>query len=256
MSIRRIGMLTLIFTMISYSIVSAEINDNVCKKEDEVLLEQLIEKHSEYLELYDTDDVEKLKDTQKKIKEDTKKLKKIEFIDSDKDIPKKKCKYLYKELNDAFKYKIKYINKNKDKYKEKSQKSYRYVKSTYEYIDKYIIKKELHIENGTLEQVYKDEDESLLIVKTKISPSYSNRATINQNFYNIDNIIKEQVGTKYKEIQYWAVAEMESGDIKKVISFTVDEELIKLINSGSSNALPNNLKNKVKDLWLTPSLRE
>ena len=67
----------------------------------------------------------------------------------------------------------------------------------------------LNIKFGTFEQGIKNGD--ILVVKAKITPSYNNKATINQNNFNVQDIVKNQGGNTYKEIQYWAVADMEDG---------------------------------------------
>lgn len=49
----------------------------------------------------------------------------------------------------------------------------------------------------------------ILIIKAKISPSYNNKATINQNGFNVEDIILNQGGDAFNEIQYWAVADID-----------------------------------------------
>lgn len=91
------------------------------------------------------------------------------------------------------------------------------------------------------------------IIKAKIEPSYSNKATIHQNFYNVENFIKKQNGNKYDEIQYWAVADMKSGEEEKVISFTLDK---KIINDLYNNEIVSNmLDNYLNDFWVIESLK-
>lgn len=92
----------------------------------------------------------------------------------------------------------------------------------------------------------------ILIIKAKIEPSYKNSATINQNGFNIEDIIKKQGGDKFKEIQYWAVADMQNGEESKVISFTLKEELIQNIKNG--NIVGNQIVENSEDVWILPSL--
>lgn len=94
---------------------------------------------------------------------------------------------------------------------------------------------------------------TLLIIKAKIEPSYSNKATVDQNYYNIEDIIKKQGGNRFTEIQYWAVADMTSGSEQKVVSFTVPEATIKNIANGKIVA--NQIGNYVDDLFVHASLR-
>ncbi|MCR5403951.1 MAG: hypothetical protein K6E91_09085 [Butyrivibrio sp.] len=91
-----------------------------------------------------------------------------------------------------------------------------------------------------------------LIIKAKISPSYSKEATIDQNYYSVCDIIKNQGGDKYDSIQYWAVADMTDGSEGKVISFTVPKQIIDRVVSGE--IVDNKLGDYLEDLWILPSL--
>lgn len=93
-----------------------------------------------------------------------------------------------------------------------------------------------------------------LTIKAKIEPSYNNKATIDQNYFNIENIIKNQGGTRFTQIDYWAVADMTDGSEKKVISFTLSEDIINKIANNQIAA--NTLGNYVDDLYILPSLQE
>lgn len=91
-----------------------------------------------------------------------------------------------------------------------------------------------------------------LIVKAKISPSYNNEATINQNYFNVEDLVQKQGCDTFSEIQYWAVADMTDGSESKVIMFTAGKDLISAIASGRFAA--NQMGNYVTDLWILPSL--
>lgn len=91
-----------------------------------------------------------------------------------------------------------------------------------------------------------------LVLKAKISPSYSNKATIDQNYYNVCRVIQEQGGSQFSKISYWAVADMTDGSEGKVISFTVGKDLIARIAAG--NFADNTLGDYLTDLWVLPSL--
>ncbi len=108
----------------------------------------------------------------------------------------------------------------------------------------------LNIKFGTFEEAIKNED--TLVVKAKITPSYNNKATINQNNFNVQDIVKNQGGDTYKEIQYWAVADMEDGSESKVVSFTISESVIQMI---ANNSIPGNtIMDYATDVWILPSL--
>ncbi|MGL5417529.1 MAG: hypothetical protein ACRDAU_17800 [Clostridium sp.] len=94
----------------------------------------------------------------------------------------------------------------------------------------------------------------VLIVKAKIEPSYSNKATINQNGFNIEDIILNQGGDEFEEIQYWAVAKMEDGSESKVISFTLNKSQIVAVKN---RKLPGNMiVDSSEELWVLPSLNK
>lgn len=94
---------------------------------------------------------------------------------------------------------------------------------------------------------------NVLVVKAKISDGYSNKATINQNYMNVADIIKNQNGDTFDEIQYWSVADMTDGSESKVISFTLDKSTIQGIKD--ENIVDIQLGDYVTDLWILPSLQ-
>ena len=49
---------------------------------------------------------------------------------------------------------------------------------------------------------------------------------------------------------------MEDGEESKVISFTLDEDLINKVANNNTNYLPTNIEDKLIDLWILPSLRD
>ncbi len=94
---------------------------------------------------------------------------------------------------------------------------------------------------------------STIVIKAKIDSNLTNKMTIEQNYYNVCDLIKNQGLDAYDEVQYWAVADTTSGDEAKVISFTVPKSVIDKIASG--NFPDNTLGDYVEDLWIHPSLK-
>lgn len=94
--------------------------------------------------------------------------------------------------------------------------------------------------------------DGVFVVKAKISPSYSNKATIDQNYFSVCDLIKKHGFNTCTELQYWAVADMTDGSESKVISFTVDSITIQGVYNG--NVIDNELGDYVTDLWILPSL--
>ena len=97
-------------------------------------------------------------------------------------------------------------------------------------------------------------NDGVTVIKAKITPSATNNMTIDQNYYNVVDYIKTHDMNGITELQYWAVADMSSGNESKVISFTVPEELIAKIQAGDVPA--NQLCDYVTDLWVHQSLKD
>ena len=97
-------------------------------------------------------------------------------------------------------------------------------------------------------------DRKTLVIKAKIESNLTKKMTIDQNFYNVTDIILKQGGDQFNEIQYWAVADMTDGSESKVIQFTVTADTIQAV--AEERILPNQLKDHVEDLWILPSLQQ
>lgn len=92
-----------------------------------------------------------------------------------------------------------------------------------------------------------------VVVKAKIKSNVTNEMTINQNYYNVDDLIRNHGFNTCDELQYWAVADMQDGSESKVIQFTLVKDVIDKVYSGS--ILANQIGNHVTDLWILPSLQ-
>ena len=93
-----------------------------------------------------------------------------------------------------------------------------------------------------------------LIIKAKIQPSFSNQATIDQNYFNVTDLVQNQGADVFREIQYWAVADMADGSEGKVIQFTAGRDLIRHIKE--DGLLGGMIADYVEDLWIPPSLQK
>lgn len=111
------------------------------------------------------------------------------------------------------------------------------------------------ISYGELLSVTENTDSHVDVIKAKIKPSYSNKATIDQNYFNVADYIHDNDVSDLEEIQYWAVAEMTDGSEAKVISFTLPKTLIEAIKA-NKNYAANTLGDSVTDLYILPSLLE
>ena len=128
-------------------------------------------------------------------------------------------------------------------------------KSTPEPTEKPTEKKEIKsLQHGKLVSVIEQPGNNrYIVIKAKIKPNLTNRMTINQNYFNIADVITKQGGNEYETIDYWAVADMSDGEEAKVISFTLDSATIQGIYNG--NIVTNQIGEYAKDLWIHPSLK-
>lgn len=97
------------------------------------------------------------------------------------------------------------------------------------------------------------EGKNICVLKVKIESSLTKGMTVDQNYHNIEQFVKEAGGDKYDSIDYWAVADMENGSESKVVSFTVPKDTIDKIKSG--DLVATQLKDYVEDLYILPSLQ-
>ncbi|NLK37963.1 MAG: hypothetical protein GX299_07755 [Epulopiscium sp.] len=108
------------------------------------------------------------------------------------------------------------------------------------------------LKHGELVSLYSNPDTGTVVIKAKISPSGTNNLTIKQNYLNMEDYVRTGGGDAYNEIQYWAVADMTNGEESKVISFTMDKDLIDKVADGTISA--TSFGDYVKDLYILPSL--
>lgn len=94
---------------------------------------------------------------------------------------------------------------------------------------------------------------SVIVIKAKIEKELTNKKTINQNYFNVEDLIINQGCDQYDEIQYWAIADMADGSEGKVISFTIGKDIIQSI--ANRNFPVNILGDYASELWILPSLQ-
>lgn len=109
------------------------------------------------------------------------------------------------------------------------------------------------LRHGSLEDVVELESENAITIKAKISPSYSNKATIDQNYFNVADVIRNQGCENYSRIDYWAIADMTGGGEAKVISFTLESDTIRKIYN--KQIAETQIGDYALDLWVHQSLR-
>ena len=115
------------------------------------------------------------------------------------------------------------------------------------------------VDTGDLQLQYGDLlsvvfNDGIVVVKAKIQPNLTDKMTIEQNYFNVGDLIKNQGFNTCKELQYWAVADMESGDEVKVISFDLDKTTIDKVYS--EKILENQLEDHIDNLFIHASLEK
>lgn len=93
-----------------------------------------------------------------------------------------------------------------------------------------------------------------LTIKVKIKPSAINKLTIDQNGFNVEDLITSQGADKYDQINYWAVSDMTDGSESKVISYTLNKDLIQKVKN--QKAFGQQIVNLADDVWVLPSLKK
>lgn len=93
-----------------------------------------------------------------------------------------------------------------------------------------------------------------LTIKFKITPSTTNKLTIDQNGFNVEDLITNQDASKYEQINYWAVADMTDGSESKVISYTLNKDLIQKIKD--KKVFGQQIVDMADDVWILPSLKK
>ena len=111
---------------------------------------------------------------------------------------------------------------------------------------------ELKLQYGKLLSViYND---GIVVVKAKIKPNLTNKLTIGQNYFNVGDLIKKHGFNTCEELQYWAVADMTSGDEVKVISFDLNKDTIDKLYS--EKIFESQLEDYVDNLFIHISLQK
>lgn len=92
---------------------------------------------------------------------------------------------------------------------------------------------------------------SIVVVKAKITENLSNQLTIDQNYFNVQDLIKKNGFNTCSELQYWAV--IDKGMETKVISFDLDKTAIDSIYS--DKVIGSDIEKVTKNLWIAPALQ-
>ena len=92
-----------------------------------------------------------------------------------------------------------------------------------------------------------------MIVQYEIEENLTNKLTIDQNYYNVEKIVKNSNLDNIDEIQYWATGKLSNGYEGKIISFTVPKDLFEKIKNDS--IVPIDYNKHVQELWIVDNLK-
>lgn len=95
------------------------------------------------------------------------------------------------------------------------------------------------------------DDRTIIVLKAKITPSMTNKMTIEQNYMNAYEWLQKH-SNKCDEFQYWAVADMQDGSEGKVMSFTLNSDVINAIRE--KTIVDIEMSHYAEDIWILPSL--
>lgn len=108
--------------------------------------------------------------------------------------------------------------------------------------------------------VYVNDGIDCYVVEMKISPSFSDKATIHAAYFDAEKIIKNDLyKRKYKDnvekVIFWAKTDFADGSERKFIQFEMSTALIDRIND-NEYMVPPDYSNYVENLWLANGLSE
>lgn len=95
---------------------------------------------------------------------------------------------------------------------------------------------------------------STLDITVKIDWILSDSSTVNQNYFNVCDMIQNQGADAYTTINYTAIMSTTDGGTTTVVFFVVPKSAIDLIKAGNFPEIT--LSDYVDDLWIHPQLKE
>lgn len=93
---------------------------------------------------------------------------------------------------------------------------------------------------------------STVVVKARFTSHLSRQSFIDQNFFNIGDLVHKNGFNTCEEIQYWAVYQQGDSE-EKVISFTVDKATIAALFN--DQIVPEQLIDLSKDFWISDRIQ-
>lgn len=93
---------------------------------------------------------------------------------------------------------------------------------------------------------------STVVVKARFTSHLSRQSFIDQNFFNIGDLVHKNGFNTCEEIQYWAVYQQGDSE-EKVISFTVDKAMIAALFN--DQIVPEQLIDLSKDFWISDRIQ-
>lgn len=88
-------------------------------------------------------------------------------------------------------------------------------------------------------------------IQAIIEPNLTNKMTISENYYNVEQLIKKNGFNTCDSIRYWAVVE-DNDTTTKVIQFDLSKDVIDMIYS--EKIFGSRIPDYATDLWIAPAL--
>lgn len=112
-------------------------------------------------------------------------------------------------------------------------------------------KDNLTVKYGKIYDVYdgneKDDSNNILIIQVQLDDASSEDIVLEQNFLNLEDLVKNQDCSSYDEIQYVGKVRNTENKLENIITFTADKNCMNQISTAAITV--EEYKDNVKDLW-------
>ena len=108
---------------------------------------------------------------------------------------------------------------------------------------------DLQLRFGEVESI--NQNDKTVVIQAVITPNLTNKMTIGENYYNVEQLIKQNGFNTCDKLCYWAM--LKDGDTAiKIIQFDLSKNVIDMIYS--EKILGSQIPDYATDLWIAPAL--
>lgn len=101
-------------------------------------------------------------------------------------------------------------------------------------------------------QISNNETGNVIVAKYYIASALDNTMMLNMVLFNIFDLVQNEGGSAFDEVQVWAQAPSTSGEDVKFVQFTLSKPVLELI--AANGCVPEQLLALSDDLWVIPSM--